>query len=100
MSLLQDLANKADKLELALEEVNNAYQEEASRLAKTVTVLKRKASIVLTSENGQQIVIGKKNTYCEAKIWEYDGKKGKLLADGVRSSIHSIKIMLAEGVYK
>jgi len=57
MTTLSNLYDNAEALETQLAEVNTAIQIELSRLAKTVTVNQRKASTVLTAENGNQIVI-------------------------------------------
>jgi len=97
MTTLDKLYTLADNLQAQLDEVDEQIKAEASRLAKTVTVVKRKASTILTDKNGRSIVIGSKNTYNEVKIWEYNGKRGKLITDGIRDSLYRIKISLAEG---
>jgi len=100
MSKLDNLYKRLENLCLQRESVEEQIRAEATRLAKTVTVDRRKASTILTNKMGRSIVIGKKNTYGEVKIWEYNGKRGKLLTDGVRDSLYRIKISLADGEFK
>ncbi len=99
MTKLNDLYNNAEALENRLAEINEAIDIEASRLANTVELDVRKASILFTAEDGRKIVVSRrKNTYGEAKIWAHDGnKRGKLIKEGVRESIRRIKIQLANG---
>ena len=96
MQTLDNLYDLADSLEKQLDEVKEQIQVESARIAKTVTVKKRKATTVLTNENGKSIVIGK-NEFNRFSIWEYNGKRGKLLHSDMFASLNRIKIGLALG---
>jgi hypothetical protein len=98
LTTLTTLNILADSLELQLANVKEQIQNETSRLAKTVTVKKRKVSTVLTNEDGKSIVVSK-NEFNRHSIWEYDGKQGKLLHDDMFGSLHQIKIGLAVGTF-
>ena len=84
-----------DQLQATKEQIDN----ESSRLADSVTVLKRKESTILTAEDGQQIFIyNRKSIGTETKIYEYhNNTRGKLIEDNVRLSVRRIKIRLANG---
>jgi len=57
-----------------------------------VVVFVRKAStIFIDSVTGKGVVIGKKNSYGEFKVWVYNVKRGEIIFNSYRGSVQSVK---------
>ena len=98
MSNLQRLQRREADLKAELGAIERKIKDERLRLASVISVEKRKASTVLTNTlTGIAIVIGKANFHGERKIHEYTGKKGKLIDNNFRGSLHATKMLFATG---
>ncbi len=94
---LDEMYNKYDNLRDEMKSLDEIILAEERRLRATVSITERKASKILTSENGLQIVVGKRNSthYEKTVSWYKNGKKAEAISTHDRSGINFWRLWLA-----
>jgi len=97
MSLITSIERQIQTKQDELNTLRESLAEEKSILARSVTVTRRKASTVLSREDGLSIVVSApNNSHRERTINWYDGKKGQEIENNSRTNIREWSIWLAQ----
>ena len=97
MSLITSIVRQIQTKQDELDALREMLAEEKRILISNIVVTRRKASTVLSREDGLSIVVSAPNaTHRERTIFWYDGKKGQEIERNSRMNIREWSIWLAQ----
>ena len=90
---LSELYEQRKDLQFRLDDIQRNIKVEESRIRKSVGITKRNASVILTREDGVEIVVQTvSNTYGEKKVYEYTGTKRGEFIGTTRQGLNDIRL--------